>query len=175
MSSTHIVSPRPRIRFRAASSPTDDAQTAAPGREPGQPRVTADPAGRQRKREPNRGSFAKGSSGNRRGRPRGAKGMKTTVRKAFASRIDLQTKRGPRRVAIFGALLKKELQLAAEGDWRARRTVFELAKWALGETGENPLNPDDTAPGELTATGQAIIDWFVDEIRAQDNPEGDDR
>lgn len=170
MTTLLFPSPRPRIRFRAATPVVHSAETI--GEDHAQreetPRVIAEPGKRRRKREPNTGSFQKGLSGNPRGRPRGAKGAKAMVRKALASRINVQTARGSRKVAIFEALLKKEVSLAAEGDWRARRTVFELGKWALGESAELPLEADAASAENLTETGRAIIDWFTDEITSRD-------
>lgn len=174
MSSTY-PSPRPRIRIRATpdnaprGTPPDATTTEAPRMV-----VDPEPVRRKRKREPNKGSFQPNQSGNPKGRPRGAKGVKAMVRKAFAMPIEIQTARGPKKVAIFEALLKKEVSMAAEGDWRARRTVFELGKWALGDTVDQPFSAHASAPEELTATGQAIIEWFKDEITEQSRAEGDE-
>ena len=166
---TPYVSPRPRVRIRPI---TNGAPT-----ETSTPRMIADAEQRRgkRKREPNKGSFGPGQSGNPKGRPRGAKGVKVMVRKALDTRIEIHTGKGPKKVAIIEALLKKEVSLAAEGDWRARKTVFELAKWALGDSVEQPLATEASTPEELTQTGQAIIAWFKDEITQQSNPSGDEQ
>lgn len=138
-------------------------------------RIEADADKDRRKRVPNKGSFQKGESGNLKGRPRGAKGAKVMVRNILSARTNVQIGRGEKRVVIFEALVRKEVSLAAEGDWRARRTVFELGKWALSEGSQLPLEAVSTSPEELTDTGQAILDWFADEVRAQELTARDDQ
>jgi hypothetical protein len=166
--------PRPRIRFRPIAPQTDiPAEYAEAGGE--RPRLVADPPGKKkgRKREPNKGSFSAGMSGNPKGRPPGAKGAKATIRKALNGSVDVQTAKGRKKIGIFDALIKKEIVLAVDGDWRARRTMFELARWALGDSSEGPQLLGAVAPDELTDAGRVIIDWFADEIRARDNATDD--
>lgn len=172
--STPNPSPRPRMRIRAITA-TGLAGSGSPSHSE-IPRIVADadPKRPKRKREPNKGSFQTGQSGNLKGRPREAKGVRAMIRKALDTRIEIQTAKGPKKVAIFEALLKKEVSLAAEGDWRARKTVFDLGKWALGDGADQPFKPDLSAPEDLTATGQAIIAWFKDEITTQPRDAGDE-
>jgi hypothetical protein len=165
MKTEHVINPRPRIRMRIP----ENADPLLAGLSA---RVTADAAEVPNKRRANSGSFTKGHSGNVKGRPKGAKGAKATVKKALNAVVETRTSRGVQKASIFEALVKKEIGLAVEGDWRARRTVIELAKWALNDA-EGEHRPDSiTSPDELTDTGRAIIDWFTEELREQDHTEG---
>ncbi|MET3760056.1 hypothetical protein ABIB28_000580 [Sphingomonas sp. UYEF23] len=170
---TPYTSPRPRMRIRAVTDIGLQSTADRPGPEVSRIIADAEPKQGARKREPNKGSFQHGQSGNPAGRPRGAKGVKAMVRKAFDTRIEIKSAKGPKKVRIFEALLKKEVSLAAEGDWRARKTVFDLGKWALGDSIELPLTPEASSPEQLTETGQAIIAWFKDEITEQSRNQGD--
>jgi len=116
MQKPRVPSPPPRIRVLSASNTHNTFSNAAPREEGGDPlsqRIVANPAKQHRKREPNSGSFQTGTSGNVRGRPRGSKGVKVVVSKALSTRITIQTPRGPKKVEILEALIKKELSLAA--------------------------------------------------------------
>ena len=168
MTMPSYASPRPRFRVVPLTPPPTpaDEPVADVELEGGAlPRLTADPGRRRRKRTPNKGSFKEGVSGNPRGRPKGAKGVKPMVRKVLSDRIPVQTSRGSKDVAYFEALLKKEAAMAAEGDWRARRTIFEFAKWALGGDAELPADVAAASSEELTATGKDILAWYADEVK----------
>jgi hypothetical protein len=159
MNNNSFPSPPPRIRIRATSSGLEDA------------RLVADPPKHHtKKRQPNSGSFKPNASGNPKGRPKGASGAKATVRKALGATIHATTEKGRKKISIFEALVKKEIQLAADGDWRARRTVIDLAKWALAEVNPNADTdqPVDGSPHELTDAGRSIIEWFEQDIRTRD-------
>jgi hypothetical protein len=180
MTSPSIPSPRPRIRPVAQKADTEHIQHV---QDDDQVLPQASTAPRKRKREPNSGSFPPGVSGNPNGRPtdverakkaKNAKGAKAAARKILSSKIVVQTGRGPKKVSYFEALVSKEASMAAEGDWRARKTIYDLAKWAADEGAELPAHSDTASPEELTATGKAIIDWFADDVRARDQDEGED-
>ena len=160
-----IVAPPPRRRV-----------IAAPGTELGGRLIADTPAEestegqKSHKREPNSGSFQKGLSGNPNGRPKKAKGAKAISRKALLEVVDVKMAgERSRKMTVFEALVKKERAAAFAGDWRARNTMFTLARWALVDRDDEQTNvetPAVTAAGELTDTGQAILDWFAEEVRA---------
>lgn len=174
------VSPRPRIRAIPQNTPIDD-HSPGPGVGAGDPRLLAEPGKPHRKREANSGSFKAGVSGNPKGRPRKAKGVKAMVRKALSATVPIKTSKGAKKVPVFEALVKKEVSLAAEGDWRARRTVFELGKWVMGSDVEPLLTTEHASPEALSETGKAIIEWFKDEVTtasrgdAADHQVGEDK
>ena len=72
-------------------------------------------------------------------------------------------------MTAFEALVMKERAAAFAGDWRARNTMFALGRWALIDRDDEQGDvetPAVNAAGELTDTGQAILDWFAHEVRA---------
>ncbi len=127
----------------------------------GAPRLVADPAPeRPRKRKPNSGSMKRGETRNPNGRPRGAKGSKAMARRLLSRTMDIRDGGRTRKASMFEALLLKELQMAFDGDWRARRTVLELGHWALPEA-----DPVKSVAASSDETDRAILKWFEDEIR----------
>jgi len=156
----------PPIRIRRRSVPQPDAgpqgrsdETTAPAE-----RVIADPPQQGRKKRlPNTGSFKKGEpSRNPNGRPKGAKGKKAIVRKIVLEPVTVRLPSGPKRLSIFEALLLKERDLAFSGDWRARKTMLELGRWALPE---DALDEAGVAPATDPETDRAILEWFEEEVR----------
>lgn len=126
-----------------------------------EPRLVADPAPEKtRKRKPNSGSMKPGETRNPNGRPKGAKGTKAMARKLLSRTMDIRDGGRTRKSSMYEALLLKELQMAFEGDWRARRTVLELGRWALPEA-----DPVKVAASTSDETDRAILRWFEDEIR----------
>lgn len=119
----------------------------------------------RRKRAPNSGSMKKGETRNPHGRPKGAKGFKTLVRKVLGETTAIRTAKGTKKVSIFHALLMKELELATKGDWRARKTILELGRLALPEESPDAVREADQPPG---AADEAILDWFEGEVRERD-------
>lgn len=160
------TAPRPRMRIRRISA---TAPKLGSNRLESTTRIVVDdtPNNAKSKRKPNKGSFQKGYSGNLKGRPREAKGVKATIRKILETRIETKTAKGPKKLGFLEALIKKEVALAADGDWRARKTIFELAKWSHGESADEPLAPNLLSKEDITETGEAIIAWFKDEVTAQ--------
>jgi hypothetical protein len=118
----------------------------------------------RKKREPNSGSMKKGETRNPKGRPKGAKGTKAMVRKILSTPTAIRDGGRTRKVSLYQALLLKEVQMAFGSDWRARRTVLELGRWALPE--ESPQAPND-AVGEVSKTDDAILAWYAQEVLEQ--------
>ena len=113
------------------------------------------------KRKPNAGSMKPGETRNPNGRPKGAKGTRAMVRKVICVNTAIREKGRERKVTRFEAILLQELQLASQGDWRARKTVIELGLWALPE--DEPDKPSSSGARELSLTDEAIINWFANE------------
>jgi hypothetical protein len=127
------------------------------------------------RRRPNRGSWGAGQCGNPRGRPRGAKGAKATVRQELIDKVEVNGPNGGRKkkITVFQALIKQEIKAAAEGDRQARRTCFDWARWALAEVEADLTASGQPDPG-LTETGKAILDMFADEVRAAERKKAQD-
>ena len=76
---------------------------------------------------PKHGQFKKGQSGNAKGRPRGAKGIKTLLAKELGSRITIGADGQQRRVKRSEALVKGLVNDALRGKDRPRDTVLRIA------------------------------------------------
>lgn len=121
---------------------------------------------RRKKRQPNSGSFRKGEpSRNPHGRPKGAKGKKAVVRKVLLEGITVRLSSGSKKLTVFEALLLKERDLAFSGEWRARKTMLELGRWALPE---DVLEDVGMAPSSSAETDLAILNWFEEEAREKE-------
>ena len=154
--------PPVRVRVRSASTLSRDAP---------EPRLIADPFGPdRRKRLPNSGSMKKGETRNPSGRPRGAKGTKAMVRKVLSAKTAVREGGRTRKVTLYHALLMKELEMAIGGDWRARKTILELGRWALPEEAFVPVGEVETG---LKEADEAIIKWFEGELKARPGSESD--
>jgi hypothetical protein len=149
---TDHVQARPRIRIRKigdAAAPRLIAEESVEGAQ---------------KRKANGTSWKPGKSGNPKGRPKGAKGVKAITRKVLTEKVEVQP---GKKMQVFEALLRQEAQSASKGDWRARATMFNLARWFLG--------PDVDAEAvlasepDMTPTSRAILEMFVDEVRGGDD------
>lgn len=128
----------------------------------GEPRIAASSFEPQlKKRKANKGSYEPGVSGNPHGRPKGAKGTKAMVRKMLSKPTPVRSGGKTKVVPLFDALLLKEVELAANGDWRARKTVLELARWAL------PEEVPGTKHHEPTTADDSILSWFTGEVEAR--------
>ena len=153
----------PPVRIRVRTRASDDTAGV-------EQRVIAEPPGAgRRKREPNAGSMKKGETRNPHGRPKGAKGIKLIARQVLLTKMVVREGGKTRKLTYYHALLMKEGQLAAEGDWRARRTMLELGRWALPD--EAPSQAHATA-SDTDAADEAIIKYFEEEARA--SGKGDD-
>jgi Family of unknown function (DUF5681) len=147
--------------------------TPANGKAPVRTRIRVSNAGGERriaagsfqppckKRKANKGSYEPGVSGNPKGRPKGAKGTKAMVRKILSKPTPVRSGGKTKVVPLFDALVLKEVELAANGDWRARKTVLELARWAL------PEEVPGTKHHEPTTADDSILSWFTGEVEAR--------
>lgn len=152
--------PKPPVRIRKRITTTG-----------GDDRLVADRVeGPRKKRLPNSGCMKKGETRNPNGRPKGAKGTKALVKKLLLEKTTVRESGRARRVTLYHALLLKEVQLAIAGDWRARKTMLELGRWALPE--DNPL-AGKPAGQDPSAADEAVIAWFESEVRARDESDDD--
>lgn len=148
------IRPPVRVRVRSGSAQSQgmpDRRLIADAVEPD-----------RRKRLPNSGSMKQGETRNPNGRPRGAKGTKSMVRKVLTAKTAVREGGRTRKVTLYHALLMKELEMAIQGDWRARKTILELGRWALPEEAPAPVDGDQS---ELPESDEAIIKWFEGELK----------
>lgn len=110
---------------------------------------------------PRKNQFKKGQSGNPKGRPKGAKSLKTIARKLLTEKISVRTGRGESRVTRIEAMMMKLIESASKGEFRALQAMFALYQQVM------PDEPIDLPVGEapLSATDAATLAMFVAEIQ----------
>lgn len=113
------------------------------------------------KKPPKRTQFKKGESGNLKGRPRGAKSLKTIARRLLTEKISVRTARGESRVTRIEAMMMKLIESASKGDFRSLQAMFTLYQQVM------PDEPLDVAVADvpLSAADAATLALFAAEIR----------
>lgn len=104
-------------------------------------------------RPPAHTRFKPGKSGNPRGRPKGAKGLKSLARDVLTTRVPVRTASGEKKMHRIEAVLHKIIELAMKGNPKALAEVLRLYASAVPEpaTMECAAVPAD----ELTAADTA--------------------
>lgn len=157
------VNPRPRTR------PVRD------GQEPATPQsVTSDPDYKVGYKCPPLHTRFKDRSGNPRGRPKGAKGLKTMVRALLTQKVKVRTPDGLKSMTKMEAMLHKILEQAFSGNLRALQSFIVLYQQAV------PDEPADGAATVAAPVAAADLDThdraMLDELRSTLAAElGDDR
>lgn len=106
---------------------------------------------------PKSGQFQKGKSGNPRGRPKGARGLKTDLKEELGQRVTI-TENGRSRNLTKQQLMVKQLTAkAVKGDMRAISKLAELAISLLGAEDEILENKSRLAPED-----DAILQQFIE-------------
>lgn len=72
--------------------------------------------------------FKRGMSGNPKGKPRGRKSHKETVRAIFDEKIFVQTPNGRKKITKLEALVHTNLNRALKGDLRASDQIFKIVR-----------------------------------------------
>lgn len=162
-----FITPRPRTRAVTATAPssTPVAIPPAPAAPPLKPHETASEPDYEvgYKRPPEHTRFRKGQSGNLRGRPKGAKSLKTLVRELLTAKIDIRVGRSLKKVTRMEAMLHKIAEQAFTGNLRALQALVSLYQASVpddpvGSAAQHaPIDSD-----ALDAHDQAILN----ELRA---------
>lgn len=113
------------------------------------------------RKPPKHTRFKPGKSGNPRGRPKGAKGLKTLVRETLTKKVTVRTGSGQRKISQIEAALLKTAELAMKGNLRALAELIKLYGNAVPEANEEIER--QASQEELTATDLAILE----ELRRQ--------
>lgn len=120
---------------------------------------------------PKQHRFAAGQSGNPKGRPKGAKGLKAMSREQLGQLITLRIDGKPRKVRRIEAMIAKASELALKGDARALDRCLKLYAEAVPDTPtlSNAMSGHDPTPIDepLDATDTAILGLYRDEILAE--------
>ena len=106
---------------------------------------------------PKSGQFQKGKSGNPRGRPKGARGLKTDLKTELNERVTITENGRPRKLTKQQLMVKQLTAKAVKGDMRAISKLAELAISLLG--------PDDEVAADtsrLSEDDDAILQQFIE-------------
>lgn len=113
--------------------------------------------------------FQPGQSGNKRGRPKGAKNLKTDLAEELAERMTVTVNGKPVKISKQRLMLKALTAKAVKGDVRAADTVIRLVGQTVG------LDPQSNADHELSHEDQAILeDWLKHNAQELDSGEPQD-
>lgn len=99
--------------------------------------------------------FKPGRSGNPRGRPKDAKGLKTIVRETMTAKVPVRTGGGEKKMTRMEAVLHKTVELGMKGNPRALIQLITLYASAVPEAA--PPIPAQHAE-ELTASDLAMLE-----------------
>jgi hypothetical protein len=95
---------------------------------------------------PSHTRFTKGRSGNPRGRPRGAKNLKTLLSEALNECVIVTENGGRRKVTKREAIITQLVNRSATADWRAIKILLELVREIEGQS--EPASPETSAFNE---------------------------
>lgn len=111
--------------------------------------------------------FQPGRSGNPKGRPKAAKGLKTIARETLTQKVAVRTATGEKKMSRIEALLHKTAELAMKGNARALAEVLKLYAAAVPDAAASDSSASDE---DLSATDLAILEA----LRSSWSPEGGD-
>lgn len=126
--------------------------------------ITTDPPGDENpsvydvgyRKPPQHSRFRPGQSGNPRGRPRAAKGLKTIVRETMTAKVPVRTAAGEKKMSRMEAVLHKTVELGMKGNPRALAQLIALYATAVPEAAGSLAAAVPVE--ELTATDIAILE-----------------
>jgi len=102
--------------------------------------------------------FRKGQSGNPRGRPPGAKNLKTLLNDALNEPVIVTENGGRRKLTKRQAIIKQVVNQSTKGDWPAIKILLGLVREI-----ENQSDPASPESSSFTAADAKIIE----QLRAQ--------
>ena len=123
------------------------------------------------RRPPKRTRFKSGQSGNPKGRPKGAQGLKSVVAEVFAEPVTIREGEKTRRVSLLKAMVKSNSLKAAQGNTPAFNAVTSLA--IKTEKLEDSTAGDAASRQTLAAEDQDIIREYLKRQAAHRTPSKD--
>lgn len=109
--------------------------------------------------------FKPGISGNPRGRPKDAKGLKTIVRETLTAKVKVRTASGEKKMTRMEAVLQKTVELGMKGNPRALMQLITLYASAVPEAA---LPVAARQAEELSASDIAMLEEFKSALLAGD-------
>lgn len=100
------------------------------------------------KRPPRKHQFQPGRSGNPKGRPRGAKGLRQILEGEFSQRMRIMEGDKPLKVSKLQLIVKRELEKAMAGNQRAIEHVISLNIQMFGLGTDEPKEDEELTIGE---------------------------
>ena len=97
--------------------------------------------------------FKKGQSGNPRGRPAGAKNLKTLLTDALNEPVVVTENGGHRKITKRQAIVTQLVNRSATADWRAIKILFDILRDIEVQT--EPASPETPA---FTAADEKVIE-----------------
>jgi len=117
---------------------------------------------------PKSGQFKKGKSGNKKGRPKGARSLKTVLQAELAQKLPVKEDGKVRKISKMEALAKKLVANALSGDARALSELLRQVNLHLGDVPD--VDHSNTPASEDDA---AMLMQFVKRALKQKNEEGE--
>ena len=109
---------------------------------------------------PRHTQFAKGQSGNPRGRPSGSKNLATLVSEALKEMVVVTEDGGRRKISKWEAVVTQIVNKSAKADWRAIKILLEIVRQIESKT------PPETVESSFSAEDEKVIA----QIRARWDP-----
>ncbi len=104
---------------------------------------------------PKSGQFRPGKSGNKKGRPKGAKNFKTDLKDVLGETIPVTMNGKTKRITKQKAMLLTTVAKAVKGDIKATNTVISMVQKLL------PVETDAAEIDQLTETDREILEQFA--------------
>jgi hypothetical protein len=110
---------------------------------------------------PHRTRFVEGQSGNPRGRPAGAKNIKTLLNKALNQLVIVTENGGRRKVSKREAIVTQLVNRSAKADFKAIQILLGMLRDIEGDTDPHPSEP------AFTEADQQIIQQVRARLRGE--------
>jgi hypothetical protein len=159
------IQPRARVRITPPANdvmPEATVTPAAPA--PAKRNYTVGYA-----RPPKHTQFKKGKSGNPKGRPKGAKGLKTIARELLSEKVSVRTAGGIKKMRKIEAMVHKVMEKAFAGDMRAIHSLLQLYASSVPDEPVLTAMLADAPAIPSDAHDEAILDALRRTLRDDDD------